>query len=311
MGRTRKPRKGLFCWLNIFMTRIFLHTKQDAWLVSQTIAVLALPWLIMHQDFVWWLILWPVHFFLLLNALNTSLHHHTHWGTFKSKTWDKIYELAVSASCAFSTQQYRKSHTIHHKHVNDIPTEGNTKDPISVFQRGQNGQRENVWLFCASRTAYALILPYRNILSLFGLIPKIPLTFMQYHAWRREQWASVALFVSVLIVNPVYGLWMIGMIYAPAFFLNYSWHYGEHYGAHHLRGDTTQDSVGIYNWWYNTFCFRSGYHQEHHHRPGVHWHKLDQVTPMLPESRVRVSGMHVTNNPWWSDFKQLFKLSSN
>ena len=91
-------------------------------------------------------------------------------------------------------------------------------------------------------------------------------------------------------------------------FLNAAWHYGEHWGAHDRRGDTTQDSVGIYNWWYNTFCFNSGLHQEHHHKPGVHWTKLPSVTPLLHPDRVTACGMHIFNVPWSADLKKLIKL---
>ena len=313
MGRARKPRKGLFCWLSICMKRsLFLNTPKDAWLVLQTIVLIMLPFITLSLDFIWWAVLLPIHVFILLNASNTSMHHHTHWGTFLNRRWDEVYELFVSAACCFSSQMYRKCHTIHHKHVNDIPVNGVTRDPLSVFLDGTNGNRENVWKFCAVRTIAAMLLPYKNILSMFGIGKMIPLTFMKYQSWRNEQWASIVLPVLVLVCDPTYGIWMICVIYLLAFFLNYSWHYGEHYGAHHLRGDTTKDSVGIYSRWYNTICFKSGYHQEHHHRPGIHWSRLDEVTPLLAVDRVQVSGMHVTNNPWWQDFKQLFvKPSSN
>ena len=313
MGRARKPRKGLFCWLSICMKRsLFLNTPKDAWLVLQTVVLIMLPFITLSLDFVWWVVLLPIHVFILLNASNTSMHHHTHWGTFSNRRWDEVYELFVSAACCFSSQMYRKCHTIHHKHVNDIPVNGVTRDPLSVFLDGTNGNRKNVWKFCAARTIAAMLLPYKNILSMFGIGKMIPMKFMKYQSWRNEQWASIALPVVIFMLDWVYGLWLLCVIYYLAHFFNYAWHYGEHYGAHHLRGDTTRDSVAIYNRWYNTFCFNSGYHQEHHHRPGTHWSRLKEVTAMLPADRVQVSGMHITNNPYWQDFKQLFvKPSSN
>jgi fatty acid desaturase len=315
MGRARKPRKGLFCWLSICMKRsLFLNTPKDAWLVLQTLTVIALPLVTaaMSLDFIWWVVMLPIHFFILLNTLNSSMHHHTHWATFSNQKLNNIYELVVSASNMHSTQIYRKNHSTHHKHVNDIPIDGKSRDPVSVFGQGKNNQRENFYKFCSLRAVQILILPIRNLLGTCGIGSKPNLVFMKYTHWRNEQWASIALPVVIFMLDWVYGLWLLCVIYYLAHFFNYAWHYGEHYGAHHLRGDTTRDSVAIYNRWYNTFCFNSGYHQEHHHRPGTHWSRLKEVTAMLPADRVQVSGMHITNNPYWQDFKQLFvKPSSN
>ena len=290
--------------------RIFRHTPLDSMLVAQVAVLILLPFVMTNVSFVWWLLVWPIHWFILLNVLNTSLHHHTHWGTFNNVYLEATYELLLSAASGMSAQQYRRGHTIHHKYVNDLPVDGRTRDPISVFLRGQQGQRENVWLFCAHGLWFAITVSWLAILSQFRLVRQPELSFMRKSAWQREQWAVVAWPVLVMCVDWQYGLWMLLAVYWPALFVNYSWHYGEHYGAHHLRGDTTRDSVGIYNVWYNRLCFASGYHQEHHHRPGIHWSKLaDTVTPMLPQDRVRVGGMHWLNCPWWADLRRVLRLS--
>jgi len=131
---------------------------------------------------------------------------------------------------------------------------------------------------------------------------------MNYTQWKREHIAIVAFVLLIAAINPVYGIWMYFVIYFPAHFLNYAWHYGEHYGSYCFRGDTSRDAVGIYNKWYNILCFNSGYHQEHHHKPGVHWTKQPEITHMLPDTRVKAQSMHIMNVPWKEHFRFLIKL---
>jgi fatty acid desaturase len=97
-------------------------------------------------------------------------------------------------------------------------------------------------------------------------------------------------------------------VYFMSYAVNNANSYGEHWGTLDKRGDTTRDSVGIYSDWYNWFGFNAGLHQEHHHKPGVHWTKLPEVTKLLPDDRYTIKhGVHITNNPFWSHFKLLFK----
>jgi len=283
---------------------ILKHSFQDVFLVAQTAITLAFPviFAIANLDFVWWMIFLPLHVLLMLCCNNTSVHHHAHWETFKSKKINQIYECLLSVTTAASLQVYRNVHLIHHKFVNDPPV---SKDVISVLANGKNGQAENAWKFCLGRmfkTNFLYGLAKNNIKTM-------PL--INRACWKQELIALSAFTVVLCWINLYYALWLIFVVCPLMQFLNAAWHYGEHWGAHDRRGDTTQDSVGIYNWWYNTFCFNSGLHQEHHHKPGVHWTKLPSVTPSLHPDRVVTKGMHIFNVPWSADFKKLIKLSSN
>lgn len=305
------------------MNTLFKHSSKDAFLVMQTLTALTIAYTLALLDLgvFWNLLIAPFHIMLILNLQNTSLHHHTHWSTFCNKTLNSLYELLLSSASGFRPQQYRRVHSIHHKYVNDSPIYGKTQDTISVFEHGVNGQVENAWKFCLRNAVHAWTIPWKQIQHLVWLpksikdrLPKSPIlrlpknvyVEMNLNQMRKETWAFIIFFVSILLINFTYGIWLL-FIYFISMFLNYSWHYGEHYGSYHFRGDTTQDSVGIYNRWYNLFCFNSGYHQEHHHRPGIHWTKLSEVTPYLPATRITVNGMHITNVPWLEHLKIIAK----
>lgn len=291
------------------MKTLFKHSVKDAVLIGQTVLTLlvAVAMAVLDLDLIWNLLIAPLHIMLIVNVQNSSLHHHTHWATFKSKVLNNLYELLISAASGLKPQAYRLVHSIHHKYVNDLPVDGISKDNISVFAHGVNGNVENVWKFCFRNAVIGLSAPWKYVFYQLWQSEKPNTRMMNYVLWRREQFATVAFFVFIMLLNFSYGIWLLFGIYFAAHFVNYSWHYGEHYGSYHHRGDTTQDSIGIYNKWYNLFCFNAGYHQEHHHRPGVHWTKQPEITAALPASRVTVDGMHITNVPWVEHFKLLVK----
>jgi fatty acid desaturase len=305
------------------MNTLFKHSSKDALLVVQTLTALTVAYTLALLDLgvFWNLLIAPFHIMLILNLQNTSLHHHTHWSTFCNKTLNSLYELLLSGASGFRPQQYRRVHSIHHKYVNDSPIYGKTQDTISVFEHGVKGQVENAWKFCLRNAVHAWTIPWKQLQHLIWLpksikdrlpksptlrLPKNVYVEMSLNQMRKETWAFILFFVSIVLINFTYGIWLL-FVYFIAMFFNYSWHYGEHYGSYHFRGDTTQDSVGIYNKWYNLFCFNSGYHQEHHHRPGMHWTRLAEVTPYLPPTRITVNGMHITNVPWIEHLKIIAK----
>lgn len=291
------------------MKKIFKHSIKDIFLVTQTLLAVAVAYTMAVLDLTifWCLLVTPFHIFLILNIQNTSLHHHTHWATFNNRTLNNLYELLIAAASGLKPQVYRFVHSVHHKYVNDSPVNGVSKDGISVFAHGVNGKVENVWKFCFRNAVSSWLEPWKYIFYTAWRAERLQKPMINLTLWKREQFAIIFFFTSILTINFLYGIWLLGVVYFLSQFLNYSWHYGEHYGSYHYRGDTTQDSVGIYNKWYNLVCFNSGYHQEHHHRPGVHWTKQSQITPMLPESRITVNGMHITNVPWLQHFKLLIK----
>lgn len=292
------------------MKPIFKHSPKDIFLVCQTLFLLGFAYAMALADLSWYwqLLVAPFHIFVIVNSQNSALHHHSHWTTFTSKTLNRVYDLLVSAANASKVQTYRIAHNTHHKYVNDIPVNGVCKDPISVFAQGNNGELENSWRFCYRMAVMQMLDPWKYVFvdAWKSARPYLPL--YNFSLWRREQYAIVIFFLPLMLINFAYCAWLLVGIYFVAQFITYGWHYGDHYGSYQFRGDTTRDSIGIYNKWYNLISSNAGYHQEHHHKPAVHWTKLPTVTPLLPQDRVTFDGMHITNVPWVKDFKALLKL---
>jgi fatty acid desaturase len=179
------------------------------------------------------------------------------------------------------------------------------KDPASVYYFGKNQKPANFWIWISKNG-------YRDFVKMFRF-EKLQHPGKQYHLldkynqqYLKEQSAMKLFFVLIFAINFWYGVALLA-IYLLGHIENFAISYGEHYGVLDRRGDTTQDSVGSYNWFVNWIGFGAGYHQEHHHMPGTHWTNLHRVTPVLHPDRKIITGFHIANNPYWSHLVQLFK----
>ena len=281
---------------------IFKYSWKDSYLIMYTILLGILPFFFIWQDVSFWIlaIFLPVHAWLITNVQNSALHHHSHWPTFSNKKINVVYEILISIVGGIAHQIWKYSHLKHHIYVNDKPVNGLTKDPVSVFQYGENGEVQNFWKFCWKMTKAS----YKNM-SIFSVYNAYPRQVSKSKLLA-EQLSFNLYFLSVFLCDYKYGIYIF-LMYLLAFFLNGATSYGEHWGVLDRRGDTTQDSIGIYSRWYNIIGFGAGYHQEHHNKPNIHWTQLHTLTPRMHPNRVIKGGMHITNNPYWSHFKLLFK----
>jgi fatty acid desaturase len=288
------------------MKQIFRYSKLDAFLLVNLVLVGAIPYAVAYFDppFWSWLLISVFHIWFVVNVQNTCLHHHAHWSVFVSTPVNRVYELFVSAVSGLPLQLWRYGHLLHHKHINDKPVNGRTKDPVSVYKYSDTDEPTNFWVYCFQSALRgdakrAWIQAPPDVVR----IPELHSRFL------REQWAVRIYWFSIILINPLYGLFLVP-VYLLVYFVNNANSYGEHWGVLDRNGDTTQDSIGIYSTWYNIFGFGAGYHQEHHHKPGVHWTQLSKVTPVLHPDRKIVGGIHILNNPFWSHFKLLFKKNA-
>jgi fatty acid desaturase len=290
--------------------KLFRYSPKDAYLLLYTISLFALPFYMAFYTVpsVWWILVGAVHAYLIANLQNTSVHHQTHWSAFSNNKLNSYYEIFLSMPAGAACQTWKRSHLLHHKYVNDqVDETGQTKDPASVYYLGKNQNPTNFWVFiCQSG--------YRDFIKMFRM-EKLQHAGKQYHLldkynkqYIKEQIAIKLYFLSIFVINVWYGVALLG-IYLIGHIANFAISYGEHYGVLDRRGDTTQDSVGSYNWFVNFIGFGAGYHQEHHHKPGTHWTDLHLVTPVLHPDRKIIKGFHIANNPYWSHFKLLFKKS--
>jgi fatty acid desaturase len=288
---------------------MFRYSKKDTFLILFTFFTLAIPFLVaiaLPQFSLWWFVIGFFHVWIIVTHKNTALHHHGHWSTFNNRKLNQFYEIFLSMAAGNSNCDFKLNHLQHHIYVNDIPENGKTKDPVSVFQFSENGKIVNAWYHCVMAGTVDQFIEYVRIFRFKKTYSKIKeLSFKIKY----EHFAFNAFTILVFIASPYYGIFFL-LTYMVAHIVNNFNDYGEHWGALDRRGDTTQDSVGIYGKLYNTLAFNSGYHQEHHHKPGVHWTKLPTITPLLHPNRVIVGGTHISNSPYWQHLKLLIKTRS-
>ena len=221
---------------------------------------------------------------------------------FVNKQLNQFYEMLASATAFTSNQSWKCNHFLHHKYVNDYPVDGKTKDPASVYKDSRTQEATNFWV-------YTLKNGYNDLYTAVFTIPLSPplkkIKKLQDQG-KREVYFFKFYLATIFLVNWKYAFLFLITLYLCCVF-DRAISYGEHWGALDQRGDTTKDSIGIYSKWYNIIGFGAGLHQEHHRSPGTHWTKYHTITGQLSPDRKIVNGMHITNNPFWSHFKLLFK----
>lgn len=281
------------------MSKIFLHTPRDGFLIIQPLMIFVITLIMAITDpaWYWWLPTGLIQSWLICNVLNSSLHHHSHWSTYTSPIVNRLYELFLGMVTGTNFTSWKIAHLKHHKWINDVPVDGKTKDPVSVFADGKNGNRTLFWNYifiAANLRTGRLVLSKQFHIDHFD--KKI----------RGERSVCRLWIFFLLLLNPLYGVWML-LVFYFGWLQDGAVSYGEHWGVLDRRGDTTQDSIGIYSRWYNIIGFNAGYHQEHHNQPGLHWSRLPEITNNMHPERKIIGGMHVLNNPFLQDFKALFR----
>lgn len=286
------------------MKKIFRYTPLDTFLFLNTILFFALPYIIAiyTKPSWWWIPIGIIQAFFISNLHNTSLHHQSHWPMFKHSRLNYYYEILISVACASSFTNWKVGHLLHHKYVNDQAPDGNTQDPASLYFGRTDGTPTNFYKFCF---LYALV----SVKWLFRPLTGVPGLgkVKQYSDRTKLEYTLIrSNLVLLAIINLPYAISLI-----PVYFLAYAMDrattYGEHWGVLDRRGDTTQDSNNIEGFWCNFLGFGAGHHQEHHHKPGIHWSRYSTVTPLLsPNRRIIKAPWHMFNCPYWEHFKLLF-----
>lgn len=282
--------------------KIFRKTPLDSFLIIYVVIAMVLPFVIatFFNSMIVWAIILPMHAIFLVTIMNTSMHHHMHVPFFNSKKLNRTYELFVSGITGIPFQGWKAFHTIHHKYNNDFVINGKTYDPVSFYRYGKNGKRENFWLYCIKSI-------YRDFagLTINDGTCKTNVVITKQKELRYEQYAFVLFLLMIFLYNHAYALFYVG-VYVLSLVLNNANSYGEHFGPVE-QSNFRANSVGNYNKLYNFLCFNSGYHQEHHVRPSVHWTELPKITKTLPEKRHTINTIYMFNAPWFKDGIELLK----
>lgn len=283
----------------IVIMKIFRNTTLDSFLILYLAIALVSPFAIafLISNYIIWVLLVPFQAIFLVIAMNTSLHYHMHSPLFLSSRINRLYEIFASMVIGIPFTAWRLFHIAHHKHNNDLKTNGQTKDPLSFYRYGENYQRENFWAYCITGV-------WRDI---SGKTIKDPsdncstkVIIKNTHLLKTEQYAFYCFVITIFLFNFWYGFLYI-LIYVLSLILNNATSYGEHFGSAVEQNNFRVNSVSSYGKLYNFFCFNCGYHQEHHVRPNAHWTDLPKITKTLPSKRHIINKMYMFNAPWFKD----------
>lgn len=259
-------------------------THLDWLLVIVTALTVALPFLGAFNK-VNWLFFGVVYVVLSNLHLNGSMHYHIHRPMFKSGILNSLYEYLCSIPNLVSFEAYKFIHIEHHKYTNDRLVNGRVGDPVSTYRRG-NGKEESFW-------KYVIYSSYRDNFFSSDLFPKKDTT--DWAKFKVQNLLGIVALAAVILINPLFGICYIAAIFLSTV-VNAALSFNEHHKAMDHE-DPSKDSVSCYNKLYNFLFFNTGYHQEHHYRPGVHWTKLPDLTKQLPKNRRTVS---------WTLFNNVF-----
>lgn len=282
--------------------RFFNKSSLDILLVLYAIIGFSLPFLISTLNPLFWLILTPFQIVFIVVVMNTSMHHHTHVPIFKSTKLNRMYEIFVSMTTSIPFQLWKYLHLTHHRFNNDKKKDGVVKDPLSFYRYGKDNERENFW-------SYVVLGLYRDFSgessrdTLETCSTKFNLK--EIDKLKIEKMFIMLYFLSILVVSWTYFIYYV-LVVLLTLFANNANSYGEHYLATD-HANFRCDSIGSYGKLFNFLCFNSGYHQEHHVKPSLHWTRLPELTHTLPDSRKTINGLYIFNAPLVDDFKLLFR----
>src|SRR2546428_9139203 len=141
----RRSDSAIFKYSEYDAIPVLAALAQIAYLVFLFVAFPRLPW--------WALIplgfIWSVSISWNINGISHNFLHNPY---FKSRVLNRCFSILESITVGFSQVFYEQVHKDHHKGNADLPDEkGRTRDPLSIYKYGHDGQAENPWryVFCS------------------------------------------------------------------------------------------------------------------------------------------------------------------
>jgi fatty acid desaturase len=272
---------------------IFAHSSLDVLLVGLCLAELSLKLLVLAGFAVlgtpWLWLAGCLAVYLNCTNYQCVAHNFLHNPFFCSKSLNRLFPIVNSLALGISQCLYRVYHLNHHRFGSDRPNPvtGDTRDHSSIYRHSRlSGRAEPFWKYAIFGPLRIELRPLYRQVRRYHLAPAI---------W--SEIVSIAVFWAFLIVWRPYAflLWFV-----PVWYLGQVGAYAENYLEHYAArpGSRSTDSVSCYNRIYNWLRFNSGFHQEHHYRPRVHWTRVPALRrQMLPDSQRRVVvGAHWFNS---------------
>ena len=225
-------------------------------------------------------------------------HNFIHNPYFQNAWLNRAFGVLESLAIGVPHLLYHHYHMNHHQGDNDAKgPDGTTRDWSSIYRHSRGDRPEPFWRYVLFSFFRVEVGPVLSVAIKHG----------------RANVAQVA--VESLALGGMWLLFLLGdwryfvYFYLPSYFSGWVLSYAEGYLEHHggQPGNPYANSVSSYNALYNALWFNNGYHQEHHYRPQVHWTRLPNVTPLLPDETERrvVRGAH------WFNFRTRTRPTSS
>lgn len=249
--------------------------RYSGWDAVPALAVIIQLGLLAGFFFAWPHLTWPARFLggalwaLSIGwNLDSVAHNFIHNPFFVSKRLNRLTAYMLSIELGTPMTMYNYVHMRHHAGNSDRKgPEGATVDPISLYQYGAEGKVEPV-------LRYVFMQWWRDD-DPFTVAKKIRAKRPdEAREAMNEFWIMIAVYGVALVIH-----WDAVLFLAPFYYLGQcfsfliAWY--EHAGAD--PDSAIANGVSTYEPIYNWIFLNNGYHAEHHHRPKVHWTRMEQL----------------------------------
>ncbi len=201
-------------------------------------------------------------------SLDSVSHNFIHNPFFAWEPLNRLTSLILTLELGTPQTMYAYVHMRHHAGNSDrIGEDGMTVDPISLYQYGADDKVEPPVSYIF-RQFWRDDGPFTVARKIRAKRPKEARQALQ------EFWTIVVVYGTMLVLN-----WRLVLLLAPFYYLGHclsfliAWY--EHAGADPDQPIAT--GVSTYEPVYNWAFLNNGYHAEHHHRPKVHWTRMQAL----------------------------------
>ncbi len=218
--------------------------------------------------------------------INGISHNFLHNPFLAFRPLNRLFSAMESLTLGFSQTFYKYVHHRHHMGNSDRPDEhGETKDWLSIYRHGEDGEAENVWSYI--------------FLSYLRDDPKAIFAEIKRKNPSDAYWGvvEIAAFVCFYILGFVLN-WKFMLFFLPFYYLGHCLSYLNGYFLHYGGNPDKPIAWGVssYHKLYNWLWFNNGYHAEHHFRPKLHWTKMKVLHQQIAEEQRR-EGTRVIRPP--------------
>lgn len=219
----------------------------------------------------------PLFFLGILAApLN---HHHQHVNTFRSKTLNRLYELALALQTGVGPYTWVLHHNLGH-HQNYLHQAPHATPDESGWTRRDGS--------AMGRLEYSFRLFLGHHIGIYRIGRKYPRIYRAHLLMKVPLYVLIAVGLLVQPMNTV----IVFLLPAALTLLHTCWATYEHHAGlpttSHFEATTNREHA-----LYNVLSWNLGYHTAHHVQPGLHWSELprlhEELRDRIPKERILTS----------------------